>query len=184
MNIDASGLSWSYIGTDNLAIHADKHTMNFGWLKDSTSETEFARVITHEFGHALGCIHEHQSPAARIPWNTQAVCDYYKKTNGWSEDDVKQNIFDPYSSSTTQFSSFDPSSIMLYAIPASLTTDGYSTGWEHAAVRDGQVLHREGLPGRGTRRGRLQHHGGTPVGPARNGDGQAAGLPPAVRCPA
>ncbi|KAL8376465.1 hypothetical protein RB595_007520 [Gaeumannomyces hyphopodioides] len=129
VNIDSSRGSWSYVGTGCLTIAADKQTMNFGWLTDSTTETEFSRVITHEFGHALGCIHEHQSPAASIPWNKPLVYEYYQKTQGWNTAQVDTNMFQLYSSTTTQFSAFDPSSIMLYAVPASLTTNGFSTGW-------------------------------------------------------
>ncbi|KAF7561935.1 hypothetical protein G7046_g2230 [Stylonectria norvegica] len=127
VNVDSSNASWSYVGTDNLTIPADQHTMNFGWLTDSTSDTEFSRVIVHEFGHALGCIHEHQSPAAGIPWNKEAVYAYYAGT--WTRDQVDHNLFQLYSADTTQFSEFDTRSIMLYAIPASLTTNGFSVGW-------------------------------------------------------
>jgi hypothetical protein len=123
------GGSWSYVGTDNLVISAGQPTMNYGWFTDSTPDDEFSRVIIHEFGHALGCIHEHQSPAANIPWNKPAVYAYYQQTQGWSPAQVDVNIFDLYAQSTTQYSAFDTQSIMLYAIPASLTTNGFSTGW-------------------------------------------------------
>ncbi|KAK3369907.1 hypothetical protein B0H63DRAFT_497148 [Podospora didyma] len=132
VNNDASGGSWSYVGTDNLAIPQTSQTMNFGWFTDSTDDTEFSRVIVHEFGHALGAIHEHQSPAAGIPWNKEAVYAYYLATNNWSRDQVDSNIFFQYQASSTQFSAFDTSSIMLYAIPASLTTNGFSVGWNTA----------------------------------------------------
>ncbi|KAK3944177.1 hypothetical protein QBC46DRAFT_375581 [Diplogelasinospora grovesii] len=129
VNVDASGGSWSYVGTGNLVIAQNQPTMNFGWLTDNTAEDEFSRVIIHEFGHALGCIHEHQSPAANIPWNREAVYNYYQVTQGWSRAQVDVNIFQLYDRSTTQFSAWDAGSIMLYAIPASLTTNGFSTGW-------------------------------------------------------
>jgi predicted alpha/beta hydrolase len=121
--------SWSYIGTDALSIAKSDPTMNFGWLTDATSDTEFSRVIIHEFGHALGAIHEHQSPAASIPWDKPAVYAYYKSTNGWDAATVDVNIFQHYEASSTQFSSFDDKSIMLYAIPDSLTLGTYSVGW-------------------------------------------------------
>ncbi|KAL8342348.1 hypothetical protein RB601_005013 [Gaeumannomyces tritici] len=110
-----------------LSVPADQPTMNFGWLKDSTPEREFSRVITHEFGHALGCIHEHQSPATPILWNKKFTYEYYQSTQNWTKDEVDTNLFDHYASTTTQFSAFDPSSIMVYAIPSSMTTNGYST---------------------------------------------------------
>ena len=65
--------SWSYIGTDALVIPKTETTMNFGWLTPTSSEDAFARVVLHEFGHALGAIHEHQHPDAGIPWNKEAV---------------------------------------------------------------------------------------------------------------
>ena len=57
--------SWSAVGRDALNTqYFPKHqpTMNFGWLDDNTDDTEYSRVVRHEFGHALGCIHEHQQP--------------------------------------------------------------------------------------------------------------------------
>lgn len=130
INNDASGASWSYVGTDNLFISQNEPTMNFGWFTDDTDDVEFSRVILHEFGHALGCIHEHQSPSASgIPWNRDAVYAYYWQTQGWDRQQVDDNIFNLYSADSTQFTSFDPASIMLYAIPAELTTNGFHTDW-------------------------------------------------------
>jgi serralysin len=69
---DNSG-SWSYMGTDALSIPKNEATMNYGWLTPTTADNEYSRVVIHEFGHMLGCIHEHQHPQAGIPWNTEAV---------------------------------------------------------------------------------------------------------------
>ncbi|KAM5531017.1 hypothetical protein V8D89_015344 [Ganoderma adspersum] len=73
INIDSSGNSWSYVGTDNLSIPQTRPTMNFGWLTNASSEAEFFSLIIHEFGHAMGCIHEHRCPVNAIPWNVEAV---------------------------------------------------------------------------------------------------------------
>ena len=82
-----------------------------------------------EFGHALGCIHEQASPAADIHWNKEATYRYYETTQGWSKEDVDQQVFEKYSTPTTQFTAWDKNSIMQYPIPAGLTTDGVQVGW-------------------------------------------------------
>ena len=121
--------SWSNIGTDALSVDAGQATMNFGWLTPGTADEEYRRVVVHEFGHALGCIHEHQNPAGNIQWNKDAVYRYYQgPPNNWSRAQVDHNLFEKYSSSITQFSQLDPRSIMMYPVPAQFTTDGFSVG--------------------------------------------------------
>jgi hypothetical protein len=115
--------SWSYLGRDALNIPSNEPTMNFGWFNSNTSDTEFSRVILHEFGHVLGCIHEHQHPQANICWDSSAVYSYYSTNLGWSTDQIDRNIFDRYSINHTQFNDYDPNSIMHYAIPGSLLLD-------------------------------------------------------------
>jgi Astacin (Peptidase family M12A) len=122
--------SWSYIGTDCLGIDKAKPTMNFGWLKLDTPEDEYSRVVLHEFGHALGCIHEHQNPSTNIPWDKEAVYRLYMgPPNNWTKEQVDSNIFQRYSKTETNFTTFDKNSIMLYAIPNSLTIGDFEVGW-------------------------------------------------------
>jgi len=134
--------SWSYIGTDALAIPKAEPTINFGWLTTSSSDDEYNRVVLHELGHALGCIHEHQNPSASIPWNKEAVYAYYAgPPNNWSRADVDNNLFRTYSRSLTQFSDFDRESIMLYPIPKEHTIGGYEVGWNrHLSPTDKQFI--------------------------------------------
>lgn len=122
--------SWSTIGSYSRKV---KPSMNFGWLDQETSQEEYNRVVLHEFGHALGFIHEHQNPDANINWNKEAVYRYYMgPPNNWDQDKVNSNIFTKYSRAQTQGTSFDTSSIMLYAIPQEFTLDGFSVGWNNS----------------------------------------------------
>lgn len=124
------GFSWSTVGTDALTVSSSKATMNYGWLEPNTSLREYQRVVRHEFGHALGMIHEHQNPAAQgqIPWDKEKVYAYYAQQD-WSRADVDFNIFEVYSEESTNHTRFDPTSIMEYAVPDSLTVGSYSIGW-------------------------------------------------------
>lgn len=122
--------SWSYLGTDALAIPKNEATMNFGWLQANTAEDEYSRVVLHEVGHALGMPHEHQHPQGGIPWDKEAVYRYYSgPPNNWDRVTIDRNLFARYSETITQFSAFDRDSIMLYAIPNELTLGDWEAGW-------------------------------------------------------
>ena len=134
--------SWSTVGTDALTVPKNQATMNYGWLTPTTEDDEYSRVVIHEFGHALGCIHEHQSPAVNVPWDKEAVYRYYAgPPNNWSRADVDFNLFQRYSQSVSQFSAFDRDSIMLYSIPNSLTIGDYEVGWNRVlSPRDKEFI--------------------------------------------
>jgi hypothetical protein len=120
--------SWSAVGRDALnhsyfPLH--QPTMNYGWLRDATAEDEYSRVVLHEFGHALSCIHEHQSPKFDRRWNTDAVMRYFQgPPNFWSPADIRHNVLSKYSPSGISATQFDPKSIMLYSFDGALFADG------------------------------------------------------------
>jgi hypothetical protein len=142
------GGSWSYIGTDALGIGQAEQTMNFGWLTPSSADDEVSRVVLHEMGHALGAIHEHQSPAANIPWDREAVYRYYGgPPNNWPRETIDHNIFEHYSGTITNFSAFDRLSIMLYAIPNELTIGDFEVGWNRVLSDTDKSFMRGQYPG-------------------------------------
>ncbi len=143
VSFNLDGSSWSAVGRDALNIDwfpPNQPTMNYGWLMPDSDEEEFSRVIIHEFGHAIGCIHEHSSPSAGIPWDKPKVYAYYA-ARGWDAATVDNNVFRKYSASVTQFSQFDPESIMLYPVPEELTIGDYSVGWNrHLSETDKEFI--------------------------------------------
>lgn len=131
ISFSADAGSWSALGTDALIeryFPKFQPTMNYGWLKDDSPDDEYSRVVLHEFGHALGAVHEHQSPRARLKWNRAEVYRVFSgPPNFWSKADIDFNIFKRYSILTTNSTEFDPDSIMLYGFPASMFLDGKGT---------------------------------------------------------
>ena len=135
--------SYSAIGTDSLDINSfPSESMNFGWFdapsnytftyKNVTYKTPsgyFDRndttggTIMHEFGHALGMLHELQSPYNNpIQWDVKKVYDYFLDPNGndWTKEMVDFNVLLP---TTTNWpdengSAFDVNSVMKYSLPS------------------------------------------------------------------
>ena len=119
--------SWSAVGTDAGVLWSfpkNEPTMNFGWLTKDTGEDEVAQVVLHEFGHALGLYHEHQHPTMEIPWDKEAVyASLMGPPNKWDKRTIDKNMFEKYSAEVTQYTEFDPKSIMLYSFPPEWTQD-------------------------------------------------------------
>lgn len=119
--------SWSAVGRDALNqayFPAHQPTMNYGWLRDDTPDDEYKRVVLHEFGHALGCVHEHQQPKFTRLWDEDAVYKYFSgPPNYWSKADIRSNVLMKYSPKGIAATQFDPKSIMLYSFDGRLFKD-------------------------------------------------------------
>ena len=116
--------SWSRVGTDSSHPDAKKEgaSMNLGWFDVGT--------YTHEFGHAIGMIHEHQNTShggSPIPWDKPKLYSYMESTQGWDKEQVDTNVIGKYKSDQLNGSKFDPLSVMLYFFPGDLTTNDEGT---------------------------------------------------------
>lgn len=109
--------AWSELGMRSAYGESDRQTMRLGAL--TGDEASSRRTILHEFGHALGLIHENASPIAQINWNLPKVYQYYSE---WSKEEVDRFVIK--SPEQTNYTTYDPLSIMHYYIDPSLTTDG------------------------------------------------------------
>jgi serralysin len=119
--------SWSVLGTECRTVPDDEPTMNYGWLTPNSEDDELQRVVLHEFGHALGLIHEHQNPQGGIDWNEPAViADLSGPPNNWDEATIRHNVLDHYPKGDVTATDVDALSIMMYPIPAAWTNDGFS----------------------------------------------------------
>jgi serralysin len=139
--------SWSYLGTQCKQAPDTEPTMNYGWLDKDSPESELRRVVLHEFGHALGLIHEHQNPNKAISWNKAAVIrDLSRPPNRWDPETIFNNIFKLYEKREILGTDIDPESIMMYQIPASWTTDGFSADLNNELSDVDKGLIREAYP--------------------------------------
>lgn len=139
------GGSWSYAGTEARNMGQNEPTMNYGWFNDNTAEDEFRSTTLHEFGHALGLLHEHKSPFSKIKWNLPKVYAYYMQSQGWSKEQVDQQVINRYSV-TMSNKEYDPLSIMHYPVDPSLTIDNYSVGWNSTLSAADKALIAELYP--------------------------------------
>jgi hypothetical protein len=115
--------SWSYVGTDAITIPMESFTMNLGFIDRPT--------VMHEFGHALGLIHEHQSPfKGGFEWNKEEVIKSLSgPPNYWSRERIEDNMFRRYKRSDLDGTLYDAKSIMHYSFPRNwIKGDGYPDG--------------------------------------------------------
>lgn len=116
----------SALGTEATLYEITEPTM---WLHDLFlyDSVTIHNTILHEFGHALGAMHELQSRNANIPWDKPAVYAYYKREYNWGIDSVDRWVFQKINYGKASY--FDSLSVMAYAVPDSLTVGHYEIAW-------------------------------------------------------
>ena len=114
---------WSMLG--QFAVQYTKQeeaSMNFeGFDKIDPSQLSDYGVgtVKHEFGHALGLLHEHQSPDGGCDkeYNWDFVYEYLQgPPNNWNKEQIDFNL-KPFSGSDLMMTDFDKTSVMLYQFP-------------------------------------------------------------------
>ncbi|RXW12211.1 hypothetical protein EST38_g13645, partial [Candolleomyces aberdarensis] len=117
--------SWSAVGKDALHRREGQATMNFGFLYSQPTEAmpRERGVILHEFGHAIGYLHEHQSPRRgdKLKLKEEVVIEWFKNTQDppWTEEEIRHNFLDVYNRhEVSNYSTVDLTSIMMCWMPA------------------------------------------------------------------
>lgn len=119
----------SLVGTDALLRPDPQPTMTLGGFTKDTGEELLRRVVLHEFGHAIGCVHEQANPTIEIPWDVPKVYAYYLAVHGWDKDTVDRNVLKRYQPSEVEFTQHDPTSIMQYPVNNAHTIGNFEIGW-------------------------------------------------------
>lgn len=119
-----SGGYWSYLGTDILHIPASEPTMNLEGFVLNTPVSEYKRVVRHETGHTLGFPHEHMRKEIIAQLDSNKTIAYFEADQGWSKQEVLDQVLTPLDDSTLMETPADVLSIMCYQLPGSITISG------------------------------------------------------------
>jgi hypothetical protein len=122
---------WSVLGQVSVVyLTQQEASLNLQGLGEASLEAfddpEVRSIILHEFGHALGLLHEHQSPASTCAqeFNWNHIVSYLSgPPNSWDEDTIKRNMATE-SAEDLMMTDFDPKSVMLYSFPAEFYVNG------------------------------------------------------------
>lgn len=120
-----TGGQWSVLGRNSTSYstnYQNNPSMRLGEGISLSNEKGSTKIILHEFGHALGLEHETKNPASNIKWKFPGVYNFYINImSDASKEDVDKHVINK--SNNTNYSEYDPLSIMHYSIPAYITTD-------------------------------------------------------------
>jgi len=121
---------WSKIGRTAQSVAVGQPTMGLAGLL-TTSDASLRRAyVLHEFGHALGALHEHQRRDAPLTWKRDVVHAYYLNLYGWSGAQVDAQVILPFQHQDVASSpKFDRMSVMMYPVHKEFTEEGFVQSW-------------------------------------------------------
>ncbi|KAG6916246.1 hypothetical protein DXG01_007743 [Tephrocybe rancida] len=111
IGFDPDAGTWSTVGMRAVDIPMHEPTMNFAWIRDSPVVSTFDRgTILHEWGHALGLVHEHQRASPRL---LDRIYPYLDSTQHVSIELIKSQVLDVYNNEdVSNHAAFDEKSVM------------------------------------------------------------------------
>ena len=142
----------SEVGTESVTEKAQhEHSMKLPvFTRSNKSFQRKRRVVLHEFGHALGWKHEHQSPA--FPYVRSATvierCVEVKLQHNAAQEEGEaletcSMRYEPLDPQKFQFTNFDPESVMMYSIRKGTLRDfpnrSYGKPYELSSMATGFV---------------------------------------------
>lgn len=128
----------SYLGPDILTIARSQPTM---WLEGFTSRTplsEYARVVTHEFGHTEGFEHEHMRQELIDLLERRSTYRYFWRDQRWTKAEVDAQVLTALNAANILGTPVDQDSVMCYQLPAEITIN-------HQPIRGGTDINKTDL---------------------------------------
>lgn len=144
-----TGQIWSALGRQSILMPRtfplNKPSMNLGF-DAGLAINKKRRAVLHEFGHALGLEHEHQSPkgACISEYDREKLFSFLRDTKGWTDEQItlQLGLMDKKGIIATEF---DKDSIMIYGFPAKYYRAGqlshcYAAERERLSAMDAKLV--------------------------------------------